>query len=129
MIAFVDEHRAVYGVEPMRAMGWLTPSAAGRSACNGAWRYEFYGVYDLPRTVEALNPILDSFQHLYNHHRPHGALDGLTPARTSPSFRPQRPRRLTCADPGQRVDFQAPRRHIARFARPGSGLGRVLHDG
>jgi putative transposase len=48
--------------------------------CNGAWRYEFYGVYDLPRSVEALNPILDSFQHLYNHHRPHGALAGATPA-------------------------------------------------
>jgi transposase InsO family protein len=47
--------------------------------CNGAWRYEFYGVYDLPRSVEALNPILDSFQHLYNHHRPHGALAGITP--------------------------------------------------
>ena len=48
--------------------------------CNGAWRYEFYGVYDLPRSVEALNPILDAFQHLYNHHRPHGALAGNTPA-------------------------------------------------
>jgi len=48
--------------------------------CNGSWRYEFYGVYDLPRSVEALNPILDSFQHLYNHHRPHGALAGVTPA-------------------------------------------------
>lgn len=49
--------------------------------CNGAWRYEFYGVYDLPRSLDALNPILDSFQHLYNHHRPHGALAGMTPAR------------------------------------------------
>lgn len=48
--------------------------------CNGAWRYEFYSVYDLPPTVEDLNPILDSFQYLYNHHRPHGALGGLTPA-------------------------------------------------
>jgi transposase InsO family protein len=48
--------------------------------CNGAWRYEFYGVYDLPRTLDQLNPLLDSFQHLYNHHRPHGALAGLTPA-------------------------------------------------
>lgn len=47
--------------------------------CNGAWRYEFYSSYDLPRSVEALNPILDSFQHLYNHHRPHGALAGRTP--------------------------------------------------
>lgn len=48
--------------------------------CNGSWRYEFYETYDLPRTVEALNPILDSFQHLYNHYRPHGALAGQTPA-------------------------------------------------
>ena len=48
--------------------------------CNGAWRYEFYETYDLPSTVEALNPILNSFQHLYNHHRPHGALAGQTPA-------------------------------------------------
>jgi transposase InsO family protein len=48
--------------------------------CNGAWRYEFYETYDLPACVEDLNPILDSFQHLYNHHRPHGALAGQTPA-------------------------------------------------
>ena len=48
--------------------------------CNGAWRYEFYAVYDLPSSVEALAPLLDSFQHLYNHHRPHGALAGKTPA-------------------------------------------------
>lgn len=47
--------------------------------CNGAWRYEFYETYDLPTSVAALNPILDSFQHLYNHFRPHGALAGLTP--------------------------------------------------
>ena len=32
------------------------------------------------RSVEALNPILDSFQHLYNHHRPDGALGGRTPS-------------------------------------------------
>jgi putative transposase len=48
--------------------------------CNGAWRYEFYETYDLPASVEELNPILDSFQYLYNHHRPHGALAGQTPA-------------------------------------------------
>lgn len=48
--------------------------------CNGSWRYEFYQTYDLPRSVEALNPILNSFQHLYNHHRPHGALAGRSPA-------------------------------------------------
>lgn len=48
--------------------------------CNGAWRYEFYETYELPSGVDDLNPILDSFQHLYNHHRPHGALAGKTPA-------------------------------------------------
>lgn len=49
--------------------------------CNGAWRYEFYETYDLPSGVDELNPILDSYQHLYNHHRPHGALAGNTPAK------------------------------------------------
>jgi len=53
-------------------------------------------VYDLPRNVEPINPILDAFQHLYNHHRPHGALGWLAPAQdlaklkakdTSPSQR------------------------------------------
>jgi putative transposase len=48
--------------------------------CNAAWRYEFYSTYELPASLDALNPILDSFQHLYNHHRPHHALAGLTPA-------------------------------------------------
>ncbi len=48
--------------------------------CNGAWRYEFYETYELPSGVNELNPILDSYQHLYNHHRPHGALAGKTPA-------------------------------------------------
>ena len=52
----------------------------GVERCNGAWRYEFYAVHELPPSLEALNPILDSYQHLYNHHRPHGALAGLTPA-------------------------------------------------
>jgi transposase InsO family protein len=47
--------------------------------CNGAWRYEFYETYDLPTSAAVLNPILDSFEHLYNHFRPHGALAGLTP--------------------------------------------------
>jgi putative transposase len=48
--------------------------------CNGAWRHEFYETYQLPGSVDKLNPILDGFQHLYNHHRPHGALAGRTPA-------------------------------------------------
>jgi Integrase core domain len=48
--------------------------------CNGAWRHEFYQTYDVPSGVEYLNPILDSYLHLHNHHRPHGALAGITPA-------------------------------------------------
>lgn len=51
----------------------------GVERCNGAWRYEFYAAYDLPATVEQLNPLIDSFQQLYNHHRPHGAPGGKTP--------------------------------------------------
>lgn len=47
--------------------------------CNGAWRYEFYAVHDLPLHVETIAEHVAAFQHLYNHHRPHGALDGLTP--------------------------------------------------
>jgi putative transposase len=48
--------------------------------CNGAWRYEFYAIYELPRQLERLNPLIEAFEHRYNHHRPHQALDGLTPA-------------------------------------------------
>ena len=48
--------------------------------CSGTRRYEFYETYDLPSGVDQLNPTLDSYQHLYNHHRPHGALAGITPA-------------------------------------------------
>ena len=47
---------------------------------NASWRYEFYAVYDLPDTLTELNPLIDSFQHLHNHFRPHGALQRLTPA-------------------------------------------------
>jgi putative transposase len=58
-----------------------SPQMNGASErCNGAWRYEFCETYELPSGVEQLNPILESYQHLYNNHRPHGALDGMTPA-------------------------------------------------
>jgi putative transposase len=57
--------------------------------CNGAWRYEFYAVYEIPSSVDKINPILDSFQHLYNHHRPHGALGGLAPAQYLPKLQAQ----------------------------------------
>ena len=47
--------------------------------CNGAWRYEFYATVDLPNHIDEIAGHVSAFQHLYNHHRPHGALDGLTP--------------------------------------------------
>lgn len=48
--------------------------------CNSAWRYEFYATVDLPTNIDKIAEHVDAFQHLYNHHRPHGALDGLTPS-------------------------------------------------
>ncbi len=51
---------------------------AGVERCNGAWRYEFHACYDAP--TQLINPLIDSFQTLYNHHRPHGALGGRSPA-------------------------------------------------
>jgi transposase InsO family protein len=48
--------------------------------CNGAWRYEFYAAYELPHRLDRLQPFVDAFAHRFNHHRPHDALDGKTPA-------------------------------------------------
>jgi transposase InsO family protein len=48
--------------------------------CNGAWRYEFYAAYELPHRLDKLKPLVDAFAHRFNHHRPHDALDGRTPA-------------------------------------------------
>jgi putative transposase len=48
--------------------------------CNGSWRYEFYACHELPLTITELTAHVQAFQHLYNHHRPHGALAGRTPA-------------------------------------------------
>ena len=61
---------------------------------NATWRYEFYGVYDLPNTLDQLNPLVDAFAQLHNTFRPHNALAGLTPleylnqrnARTEPQI-------------------------------------------
>lgn len=47
--------------------------------CNGAWRYEFYATVDLPPQIDKIAEHVEAFQNIYNHHRPHGALDGLTP--------------------------------------------------
>ena len=48
--------------------------------CNGSWRYEFYAAYDLPHRLDQLQPLVDAFAYRFNHHRPHDALDGKTPA-------------------------------------------------
>ena len=68
------------------------------------------------RRVEASNPILDAFQHLYNHHRPHGALAGITPAAYLGNRRAET-RRLTCADPGHALEADAALRIAAKSAR------------
>ena len=54
--------------------------------CNGAWRYEFYAVHDLPHQIDRLQPFVDAFAHRYNHYRPHDALDGQTPAEYLSAF-------------------------------------------
>lgn len=47
---------------------------------QGSWRYEFYACFDLPSRLDRLQPLVDAFAHRFNHHRPHQALGGLTPA-------------------------------------------------
>jgi len=44
--------------------------------CNGAWCYEFYAATELPNHFDKIADHVEAFQH---HHRPHGALHGLTP--------------------------------------------------
>lgn len=73
--ACADKGLALYVLPPK------TPELnGGVERCNGAWRYEFYAVYDLPRRLGPLNDLIDGFTHLYNTFRPHGALAGKTPA-------------------------------------------------
>lgn len=47
---------------------------------QGSWRYEFYACFDLPSRLDRLQPFVDAFAHRFNHHRPHQALGGQTPA-------------------------------------------------
>ena len=54
--------------------------------CNGSWRYEFYAAYDLPHRLDKLQAFVDAFAHRFNHHRPHDALDGRTPAEYLKTF-------------------------------------------
>lgn len=52
----------------------------GVERTQGSWRYEFYACYPLPTTLAELRPLVQWWQHVYNHLRPHQALQGLTPA-------------------------------------------------
>jgi putative transposase len=66
---------------PLYALPPRSPKLNGAvERCNGAWRYEFYACVDLPLRLDKIHQMVDAFQHLYNHHRPHGALAGKTPA-------------------------------------------------
>ena len=58
---------------------WTCRPRRAVERCNDAWRYEFYATVDLPTMIDKIAEHVDAFQHLYNHHRPHGALEGLTP--------------------------------------------------
>jgi transposase InsO family protein len=70
-----DKNLALYVLPPKQ------PKLNGAvERCNGTWRYEFYAVYDLPHRLHQLEPLVDAFAHRFNHHRPHDALDGMTPA-------------------------------------------------
>ena len=109
---------------------------------------------DAPATVDELNDLLEQFRSFYNHHRPHRALRGATPAeafarhREGPPRRPQplpapvfvtrhtvgenqatcssRPTRSTsdCAGPDTHCDTIRDGDHIAIFS--GTTLVREL---
>ncbi len=62
----------------------LPPKSPDLNGCveraQSTWRYEFYAAYDLPARIDKLQDFVDAFAHRFNHHRPHDALGGKTPA-------------------------------------------------
>ena len=52
----------------------------GVERINGIWRYEFYACYPLPTTLRELRPFIRWWEQVYNHLRPHQALQQRTPA-------------------------------------------------
>ena len=62
----------------------LPPKRPDLNGCveraQSTWRYEFYATYDLPHRIDKLQAFVDAFAHRFNHHRPHDALAGRTPA-------------------------------------------------
>jgi len=58
---------------------------------NGAWRYEFYGCWDLDTDrLDDTNRWIDAFAEEFNTIRPHQALDGKTPLQYLQQFTAQR---------------------------------------
>ena len=82
----------------------------GVERCNSAWRYEFYACVELPLRIDKITLLVDAFQHLYNHHRPHGALAGLTPAQYLNSRRANQTPPAHMLEPGQKL--APPRRPV-----------------
>lgn len=62
----------------------LPPKRPDLNGCveraQSTWRYEFYATYDLPARIDELQAFVDAFAYRFNHHRPHDALAGRTPA-------------------------------------------------
>jgi transposase InsO family protein len=57
------------------------PDLKGCVECTqSTWRYAFCATYDLPPHIDKLQPFAGAFTHRENHHRPHEALGGRTPA-------------------------------------------------
>jgi putative transposase len=74
------EHACADKKLPLYVLPPRSPKLNGAvERCNGAWRYEFYACVDLPLRLDKIDKMVEAFQHLYNHHRPHGALAGKTP--------------------------------------------------
>jgi len=91
---------------PLHVLPPRSPTLNGAvERCNGAWRYEFYATIDLPNQIDKIADHVDAFQHLYNHHRPHGALDGFTPSEYLKICRDRMTRRLIYLERGQQVAF------------------------
>jgi putative transposase len=84
-LACADKNLPLYVLPPR------SPKLNGAvERCNGAWRYEFYACADLPMRIDKIAQMVEAFQHLYNHHRPHAALAGKTPSRI-PRYPPSQP--------------------------------------
>jgi putative transposase len=52
----------------------------GVARAPSTWRYEFDATYDLPQRIDKRQAFVDAFAPKFNHHRPHDALGGRTPA-------------------------------------------------